>query len=74
MLVKARKGTSALDRMAEMTKLLIAQPMSTNDLVAALDCYPDAVRRYVSALESKGLLRRKARGTTYVFIWVGGLK
>jgi hypothetical protein len=57
-----------------MTKLLIERPRRSDELVELMDCYPDAVRRYARALESKGLMRRQFEGRAYVFVWIGGVK
>jgi DNA-binding IclR family transcriptional regulator len=70
----SRFNASALDRLAEMTKLLIERPRRSDELVELMDCYPDAVRRYARALESKGLMRRQFEGRAYVFVWIGGVK
>jgi DNA-binding IclR family transcriptional regulator len=69
-----RFNASSLDRLAEMTKLLIEAPRRADELQELMDCYPHSVRRYAKALESKGLLRRHFEGRAYVFVWVGGVK
>lgn len=69
-----RMNASSLERLAEMTKLVIEAPRRSDELEELMDCYPDAVRRYAKALEAKGLLRRQFQGRAYVFVWTGGAK